>query len=75
MEALYDVVQIPEVILEVVLMVKLADLSLRVLLVSMDAITIDVVNEMRPPVQRESLVGVLDYFGLFTERQELDVSA
>ena len=71
LEALDDVVQIPEVVLEVVLVVKHADFSLSEELVLVNSIRVDVVDEMGPPVQGERLVGVLDDLRFIAQRREL----
>ena len=75
LEALDNDVQIPEVILEVALMVSVTDFSLSKEFVFVNSVSVDVVDEMRPPVQGESLVGVLDDLRLRAQLWERDVSA
>ena len=75
LEGLDDVGKVPEVVLEVALMVKHARFSLSVLLVSVDAIGVDVVDEVRPPTQGERLVGIFDNLRLRAQLWELDVYA
>ena len=71
MEGLDDVVFVLFVILEVALMILDSNFSFRKLLVSENLVTIDAVNEMRPPVQGKSLVGVLDDLRFVGQRREL----
>ena len=75
LEAFDDAVLVVFVDLEIVLMVLENGFLFCKLLVSLDSVVIYVVDEVRPPVQRESLVGVLDDLGLIGQRRELHVSA
>ena len=56
-------------------MVKHTNLSLSVLLVSVDSIAVDVVDEMGPPVQGERLVRIFDDLRLSAQLRQLQVSA
>jgi len=60
LKALNNFISEPQMVSEVILMIPVTEFLLRELLVSEDPVLVDIVNEVRPPVQGESLVWIFD---------------